>query len=639
MAARGKHCQLDHMYVADFETCDDLSKEMLYALDEDGDDETEIYPQRVWLAGVKNLESMETETFTSLDDFMRRILGRGDNQNIEIAFHNLRFDGSYIVPWLLRNGYEASEGKPKDKEFSILIDDMNNWYTINIQVTKRRRVLIWDSQKLFPLPLKKVHKVYGTPTKKLYEPPEFYSAVRGPDHVPDDNELMYFENDLGVLAEALNVHIGIYGLTFKKTQASQSFFEFEKSFPCWKLRFPPLDEDTDEWMRISYWGGLSYVNRKHQGKDHYNIGVYDINSSYPYQQAYKKLPYGPPREIWKNQPPDSSKFWIAQAVVEFELKPGKVPCIPKKSIEESDIDISAEDRWLHSSNGTAVMKFCSIDYMTMRQSYNFKVRKWIKVVHFAWKIHPEIQKFILKNNDIKVKYKKMAEEETDEALISQYLITSYRAKINNNAYYGKFGEMIIKEGKTPYLIDDDVVYIQDRLELLKEGKRKYLPVAIATTAWGRNQLVTFANTLGDSFLYCDTDSIHFVEKTGLKIIERAAEQGTFKISSTDLGAWKYEGHFDRGRYLRSKCYYEENMQDDYPEVTLAGLPADPVREHDTSSHINYDKRRTCCTWENFHIGLVIPGGNGKLRSLRTPTGNKLLPTDFVINERDNVFGY
>ena len=639
MAARGKQCQLDHMYTADFETCDDITAEKLYGIDEDDEEEIEIYPQRVWLAGLKNLDSMEEEYHTSIDDFMRRILARGDNQNIEIAFHNLRFDGSFIVPWLLRNGYIASEGKPKDKEFSILIDQMNNWYTINIQVTKRRRVLIWDSQKLFPMPLKKVHKVYGTPTKKLYEPSEFYTEIRPVGHVPTEEELRYFSNDLTVLAEALRAHINIYGLTFKKTQASQSFYEFEKSFPAWKLRFPPLSEEIDEYIRPAYWGGLSYVNKQHQGKDHYKIGVYDINSSYPYQQAYKKLPYGPPRDIWENQPPDSSKFWIATAIVEFELKPGKVPCIPKKAIEESDLDMAAEDKWLHSSLGSCVMKFCSIDYMTMRESYNIKVRRWIKVVHFAWKIHPEIQKFILRNNDIKVKYKKMAKEETDEELINQYLITSNRAKINNNSYYGKFGEDIVKEGKTPYLIDDDVLYIQDRHEVLKEGKRKYLPVAIATTAWGRHQLVTFANTLKDSFLYCDTDSIHFLEEKGLAIIKAAEEKGTFKISSTELGAWKYEGHFDRGRYLRAKCYFEQNYKDKYPEVTLAGLPADPILEHDTDSHINYDKRRTCCTWENFHIGLVIKGGNGKLRSVRTPTGNKLIPTDFVINEKEFIFGY
>ena len=63
------------------------------------------------------------------------------------------------------------------------------------------------------MPLKKVHKVYGTQTKKLYEPPEFYNEIRPVGHVPTEEELRYFSNDLTVLAEALRAHINIYGLT------------------------------------------------------------------------------------------------------------------------------------------------------------------------------------------------------------------------------------------------------------------------------------------------------------------------------------------------------------------------------------------------------------------------------------------
>ena len=569
MAARGKSCPLDHMYVADFETCDDLSKERLKVIDEENGNVIEIYPQKVWLAGVKNLETMKTETFVSLEGFMERILTRGDNQNLEIGFHNLRFDGSYIVPWLLRNGYTVAEGRPGAKEFSCLIDDQNNWYTVNIQVTKRRRVLIWDTQKLFPLPLKNVHEVYGTPTKKLFEPPEFYARVREEGHSPDDEELRYFENDLAVLAETLNEHIKLYGLTFKKTQASQSFYNFEQAFPAWKWRFPALDEETDAWLRPAYWGGLSHVNPLHQGKDRYKIGVYDINSSYPYQQAHKKLPYGHVVSEWENQPPDASKFWVAEAIVKFTLKKGKVPCIPKKAVTESDLDLTQEGKWLEDSGGTAVLKFCSIDYQTIRMSYHLEVIRWIRVIHFAWKVHPEITKFILHNNDTKVKYKKLAQEEEDEGKKTEYLVRSNRAKIDNNAYYGKFGEMIIKEGKTPHWTeDDDVIYLSDRMEVLKEGKRKFLPVAMATTAWGRQQLIIMANALGDAFLYCDTDSVHYLKEKGDPRIRKAIEDGIFEVDSTKLGAWKDEGHFDRGRYLRAKGYYEENYQEPWPQVTL-----------------------------------------------------------------------
>src|SRR5690606_5794754 len=169
-----------------------------------------------------------------------------DNTNREYAFHNLKFDGSYIIAYLLKNGYTCTHAKPKKGEFSVLIDERNNWYTITIQVTTKRRVTLWDTAKLFPMPLEYLHQLYGTPTQKIYEDEDFYNRVRPEGHIPTDEELKYMENDLAVLAETLNAHIKLYGLRFKKTQASQAFYNFEKHFKAWKLRFPPLDVEVDK---------------------------------------------------------------------------------------------------------------------------------------------------------------------------------------------------------------------------------------------------------------------------------------------------------------------------------------------------------------------------------------------------------
>ena len=132
------------------------------------------------------------------------------------------------------------------------------------------------------------------------------------------------------------------------------------------------------------------------------------------------------------------------------------------------------------------------DYQTIHLSYDFEVLSWEWSIEYAWKVQPEVASFILENNENKIKYSKLAKEEKDPHLKAEYQARSQRAKIDNNSLYGKFGEDIIKEGKTPHLVDGDVVYVLDRKEVLKEGKRKYLPIAIATTAWGRRQLVTMA---------------------------------------------------------------------------------------------------------------------------------------------------
>jgi len=137
MSKRGRGTtQLHNMYVADFETTD---SDKLYRHDKDG---TPIYYQRVWLAGYKNLSTMESTYFTNLDDFMKDILSRQNDTHREYAFHNIKFDGSFIVPWLLHNGYEHTQDKPQPKEFSTLVDSRNNWYNITVQCTKRRKITL-----------------------------------------------------------------------------------------------------------------------------------------------------------------------------------------------------------------------------------------------------------------------------------------------------------------------------------------------------------------------------------------------------------------------------------------------------------------------------------------------------------------
>lgn len=631
MASRGKTTQLDHMFVADFETCDaDTDVVIAY----DIATKKPIKEQKVWLAGYKNLETMESTYFYNIHDFMTDILARKDNMNTEYAIHNLKYDGSYIVPWLLTNGYTVTQSKPTPKEFSVLVDDRNSWYTMTIQVTARRKVTIWDSLKLFPTSLEYLPDIYSTPTRKLREDAAFYEKHRPDGHIPDAQEMAYFENDLQVPAETLNKHIELLGLRFKKTQASQAFYNFEQSFKAWKWRFPALTTEQDEAIRPAYWGGIAHVAKDKAHKDHHKIGVFDINSSYPHKAAEMKLPYGHcVAEYGEGKHPDMSKFWIAEALVEFKLKPNHLPCIPSKAISEGrPLDI---DKWVGDSEGIVRMSFSNIDYTTMQASYDIKIWRWCWSMHWAWKVQKEISKFVYKNNEIKVKYKKMYNDGKTKGiaadLLAEYLAVSNRAKIDNNAFYGKFGEDIIKRGKTPYWDDvEGVTWKVDREEEQGENKRKFLPVAIAITAWGRQQLVMMANTMGEHFLYCDTDSIHYL-MSGQDKIDKATADGIFEVDAEKLGAWKFEGRMVKGRYLRAKCYMEET-EDGEREATVAGLPAD---KHSGQ----FSKTRSCLNWDNFHIGYVVPLEKAnKLRTFRTKTGNKLLPTGFKIKEKEGLFG-
>lgn len=603
-----KYTELKNMYVFDLESCDGEHVP--------GE---EVPRQRVWLCGYMNIQEQVTKSFTDFTVALKTMLRLGGNQKVEIGVHNLSFDGSFIVPELVKLGYTPVQNKPAIGEFSVLIDDRNNWYTINVQVTKKRSVQFWDTLKLFPMPLKHLHQVYHTPTRKIAETEEFYDLPRDEDYEVTEDELNYFDADLRVLAETLMKHIDMLGLGFKKTQASQAFKTFADSFKAWKLRFPALDDDLDKKVRKAYWGGISYVNPSIEGKDLENIESYDINSSYPYQIAHKKMPYGSMLlTLDEGQHPAMNYFWVAKAIVRFKLKPNKVPCIPRKAIDQQEYFPGV--KWMSESKGLVQLTFSSIDYRTILSSYHFEVVVWEWSHHWAHKVHKELTRFVLKNNEDKIKYKNLAKEVPTGDNHFEYLARSQRAKINNNSFYGKFGEEIIKLGKTPIVVNDIVMYSMNREETLSEYRRKFLPLAIATTAYGRQQFIQFANLMGEYYCYGDTDSCHF-QQGGKERLQQAIEQGFINVDDVQLGSWSHDDTYLKARYLRPKTYM--GLKGNTWHVTCAGLPADKDAQPG-------EKKRSCITWDNFHLGTIIADGNGKLRTITTPTGKKLVPTSFEI---------
>lgn len=610
--ARGRLTPLKHHYVLDIESCDDeryLDLEVPY--------------QRAWLSGYMNIESEEVSTFTDLKECLSTLLTLGGHQKLEVGVHNLAFDGTFIIPILVEMGFEPVENRPLKGQFSVLISDRNAWYSIQVQLSEKKRVTFWDTLKLFPMPLRELHNVYNTKTRKLDEGEEFYNRVRPLDHEITDEEYMYFYNDLKVLQEVIKAHVNYEGLNFKKTQASQAFYNFEKSFKSWKLRFPSISDHVDSFIRRAYLGGLSWVNPKHQGLELWNLGMMDINSSYPYELASKPLPYGHVNRVTEGEHPTMGQFWVARAVVKFKLKTSKVPCISTRQIVLKPIELTGQ-KWAESSHGLVEITFSSIDYLTYQESYDFEVVQWGTAYHWAQKIQKEIGAFIHKNNHDKVKYRDLAHSTPEGHLKDEYLAKAQRAKINNNAFYGKFGEEIIKIGKNVEISDQGYVkYVESREEVLTPYKRKFLPIAIATTAYARAHLVKTANLLGDDFIYSDTDSIYYRLESQSKIF-KAQQDGLIKIDDLELGAWALEKTYLKGKFLRSKTYIL--MTDDYDEeVTCAGLPADRGSPYGS-------KVRSCLNFKNFEVGTVIKGGNGKLRSILTPTGKKLVSVDFEIGK-------
>ena len=85
----------------------------------------------VWawaLCDIENLDNVEVGN--SIEDFFERIKKEA---NPYIYFHNLKFDGEFILYYLMTHGFEYVESREKrTNTFSTLISDMGLFYSIEV---------------------------------------------------------------------------------------------------------------------------------------------------------------------------------------------------------------------------------------------------------------------------------------------------------------------------------------------------------------------------------------------------------------------------------------------------------------------------------------------------------------------------
>ena len=210
---------------ADFETC----------LNERGDD------VRVWAWGLADIFSEAFEHGNDLSSFLARLLN--DRAIYDIAFHNLKFDGNFILPAIYRMGFEYvhnrvfmnlwKEGADLTNKFTHSISENGQFYNIIVvkKTTAARNtpafIYFWDSMKLFPESLKNVGKQYNKTHFKIDEPRGFYEEIRPEGHILTADELLYLREDCLTLAEALRVQVDKYGKIYR-TRASKAFSFFKE---------------------------------------------------------------------------------------------------------------------------------------------------------------------------------------------------------------------------------------------------------------------------------------------------------------------------------------------------------------------------------------------------------------------------
>lgn len=260
-------------YVADFETTTDLED------------------CRVWGYGICNIDDIDdTYIGNHIDEFMEWC----SKENKIVYFHNLKFDGEFIISWLFKHGFTYCD-ESDTKTFSTVVSSVGQFYVINVVFykgnKKLQKVTFYDSLKKLPFKVEKIAEDFNLPIQKLEID---YNIKREKNHKMTEQEKEYILNDVRIVAMALKIQLQ-QGLN-RITNGSDALNDFKKTFSekAFKTNFPILDLETDKDIRQAYRGGFTYVNPKFKNKD---IGcgiVFDVNSLYPSVMYDCVLPFGKP---------------------------------------------------------------------------------------------------------------------------------------------------------------------------------------------------------------------------------------------------------------------------------------------------------------------------------------------------------
>lgn len=653
------------IYACDFETT--------VSNDTKNQDSTEV-----WSACFCEVGTEDAIIMGSISQFMNYFLQVEQNDCI-LYFHNLKFDGSFIIDWLYHNKKynEASQGDIEKGTFSFLsknqmpcysysylISSMGQWYSITIK-SKNHTITIKDSLKLMPFSLAEIGDAFKTKHKKLEME---YKGNRYANCPITKDEESYIKNDVYVLSEALQfmfneghtkMTIGACCMSEYKNLFKQSQLgimnDFTEIFP--NMKDIELDKkiygstNADEYIRKSYRGGWCYLVKGKENKVFKNGLTADVNSLYPsmmHSESGNSYPVGKPCFWQGNEIPKEAhgknKYFFIRFRCRFTIKDGYLPFVqikgnwlykPNEMLETSDIYDYDTDTYVseYTVNGKV---FSTIQTMTMTQVDYIRFREFYNVYDFeildgCW-FYSQIGIF----DDYINKYKEIKQK-------SKGAMRTL-AKLFLNNLYGKLATSDNASYKVAYIKEDGVIGFKTVES--HEKNTVYIPCGSAITSASRDFTIRTAqaNYYGadrDGFIYADTDSIHCnVSRETLKNVP---------IHESDFCKWKLESFWDSAIFVRQKTYIEHITHKDekpidnpYYNIKCAGMPKRPkqllemslegkekletkdkIIEPENKQEKDFVKVKRELT--DFKIGLKVPS---KIRPKRIKGGVLLVDCDY-----------
>lgn len=359
-----------------------------------------------------------------------------------------------------------------------------------------------------------------------------------------------------------------------------------------------LEAEDYSQLRRAFAGGFTHANVLYSREIVENVSSKDFTSSYPYVMVSEKFPMSPPKKITIKDDIhfrqmlnnyccvfDLSIYGLEPQVV-YENYISSSHCYEKINIIQNNGRIVSADK--------VSLTVTEQDFFIIEKFY-----KWDKMEIFNFKI---MRKGYLPKNFIKTildlyELKTTLKDVEDRKL--DYLLSKERI----NSMYGMCVTDICRD-KIIYSPTDWTAERPNGFEAIEKNNKSvkrflYYPWGVWVTAYARFNLFTAIVELGDDYVYCDTDSVKYInpekhekyfnqynQAVRYKLMQ-AMKYHDFDIERTrpknikneekELGVWDDEGVYTRFKTLGAKRYMTEKYNKNGEleiSITVSGLNKD-----------------------------------------------------------------
>lgn len=535
------------------------------------------------------------QVFTSLQQFY----GLDGKKRMIMYVHNLPFEFQFIRCYF---HFTDCMSKSQRQVYKVFFDQFG--------------IEFRDSFALSGMSLAKTAENLTDHTIRKLKGDLDYRPVRFPSTPLTKAELAYCYNDVKIICDYIEEQMNMYGNITKipltntgrvRRYVRNHCFHVEKNKKTGKKFYPyktmirrlTLEPVEYAYLIQAFLGGYTHANAQYSTKVLKDVQSIDFTSSYPTVMLSEKYPMSKGVFIDDLNFTSYEDFFtflndrLAVVMVEFtdlETKPG----VPDDYLSDSRVmekkDVIQNNGRIHKASYVKEI-LTNIDLDMVVKAYSFTSIKitsgWFYYKNYLPK---EIVESVLEFYVDKTTLKGVKGREAEYLLKKGML----------NSCYGMCVTDICKDEETCTFekgwlkipADENVA-----IEKYNNDKNRFLSYAwgVFITAYARRNLFTGIMSMGKDYVYCDTDSIKFlnmdahkayIEDYNRNIIRKCTECLNYwdldpamlspknkKGEVKQIGIWDYEGRYDYFKTLGCKRYL--TFKDGEFDLTCAGLPTKP----------------------------------------------------------------